>query len=63
MFSFILAFFVFALGAKALSEEGIPLDRTRSLKGTKGKICGVLCILFGLLLVADGIFSIVRMTQ
>jgi hypothetical protein len=63
MFSLILAFFVFALGAKAFSEEGIPLDRTGSLKGSKGKICGALCILLAMALVADGIFTLMRMAQ
>jgi hypothetical protein len=40
-----------ALGIKGFTAAGIPLTKTTSLKGTTGKIVGVLCIVFGVLFV------------
>ncbi|MEQ8788966.1 MAG: hypothetical protein RIC55_21825 [Pirellulaceae bacterium] len=64
MLSWILAVFVFLLGAKAFTKSGIPLTRSKNLHGLGGKICGVLCILFGVFLVFDGLLgtaNIIRM--
>ena len=57
MLSWILAVFVFLLGLKAFTPDGIPLTRNKSLHGLGGKICGILCLLFSGLLVIDGIFG------
>lgn len=64
MLSWILAIFVFILGAKAFSKTGIPLTRHKNLTGAGGKVLGVLCILLGLILALDGalgVASIARM--
>lgn len=64
MLSWVLAVFAFLLGVKAFTKEGIPLTRKKNLHGVGGKICGVLCILFALLLILDGLLgmaNIVRM--
>lgn len=58
MISWLLAIAVFVLGAKAFTPAGIPLTREKSLHGTPGIICGVACILLGLLLVLDGLFGL-----
>ena len=66
MLSWILAVFVFLLGAKAFTKDGIPLTRNKNLHGTGGKICGVLCFLLGIFLVLDGILgtaNIVRLVS
>jgi MFS superfamily sulfate permease-like transporter len=55
MLSWILAIFVFILGAKAFTKDGIPLTRTKKLQGTGGMICGILCMLLGLVFVLDGL--------
>lgn len=35
------------LGIKGFTASGIPLTKTTALKGTQGKIVGVICILAG----------------
>jgi len=59
----ILAFFVFTLGAKAFTKNGIPLTSTKNLHGVGGKVCGVLCILFGLFLVLDGLLGMANIAR
>jgi hypothetical protein len=39
------------LGAKGFTASGIPLSKETTLKGTTGKIVGVICILAGVILV------------
>ena len=63
MLSWILAVFVFLLGAKAFTKAGIPLTKTKNLQGVGGKICGVLCILLGLFLVFDGLFGMANIAR
>ena len=63
MISWILAIFVFMLGAKAFTKEGIPLTQTKKLQGPGGKICSVLCILLGLFLVFDGLFGMANIAR
>jgi hypothetical protein len=63
MLSWILAVFVFILGAKAFTKDGIPLTRTKKLQGTGGKVCGVLCILLGLFLVFDGLLGMANIAR
>lgn len=63
MLSWILAVFVFILGAKAFTKDGIPLTRTKKLQGKAGIICGVLCILLGLLLVFDGLLGMASLAR
>ena len=36
------------LGAKGFTASGIPLTKTVTLNGTRGKIVGVICMLAGL---------------
>lgn len=62
MLSLLLAAFVFGLGAKAFTKDGIPLTRQTNLHGTAGVVCGVLCFLLGVVLVLDGPFSIAILT-
>ena len=63
MLSWILAVFVFLLGAKAFTKAGIPLTKTKNLQGVGGKICGVLCILLGLFLVLDGFLGMANIAR
>lgn len=63
MLSWILAIFVFLLGAKAFTKSGIPLTKNKNLTGTGGKILGVLCILFALVLVFDGILGLANLAR
>ena len=39
------------LGVKGFTASGIPLSKTVVLKGTSGKIAGVICILAGILFI------------
>lgn len=39
------------LGIKGFTATGIPLSKTTTLKGTQGKIVGVICIAAGLLFI------------
>lgn len=64
MLGLILGVFVILLGAKAFTEKGIPLTKEKNLTGATAKIIGVICILLGLLFLADGLlasFSIVKL--
>lgn len=63
MISWILAIFVFMLGAKAFTKEGIPLTKTKKLQGPGGKICGVLCVLLGMFLMFDGLFGMANIAR
>lgn len=50
------------LGYKGFTDGGIPISKTIVLRGTSGKIAGVLCIVAGVIfipafLVAIGLFS------
>lgn len=36
------------LGIKGFTASGIPITKTFSLNGTRGKIVGVICVLAGL---------------
>lgn len=63
MLSWLLAIPVFLLGARAFTKEGIPLSRTKNLTGTVGHVCGGFCVLFGVLLVLDGLFGIASLVR
>jgi len=57
MFGLILGVFVIILGAKAFTPSGIPLTKAKNLTGVTAKIIGVVCILLGLVFLADGLFA------
>ena len=63
MISWILAVFVFILGAKAFTPTGIPLTRNKNLQGVPGKVCGVVCLLLGAFLVLDGLFGMASLSR
>jgi len=58
MLSIPLAIAVFFLGIRGFTQAGIPLTRHKHIRGTAGKIAGSLCLLFSLVLLADGLFSL-----
>lgn len=52
------------LGAKAFTETGLPLSKDKNLTGPTAKVIGVVCILLGVVFIADGVlasFSIMRL--
>jgi hypothetical protein len=51
------------LGAKGFAPDGLPLTSKKRLTGTGAKAVGVLCILIGLVFIADGIFSLYALSQ
>ncbi len=57
MLGLILGVFTVILGLKAFSEEGIPLTRTKNLKGGGAKAIGVICIVLGVLFFVSGLIS------
>jgi len=57
MLGLILGVFTILLGVKAFSKDGIPLTRNKNLKGTAGTVIGIVCILLGLLFLADGVLA------
>lgn len=66
MLGIVLGIFVILLGLKAFTEKGIPLTRQKNLTGAGAKVIGVICVLLGLLFIADGAlaaFSVVRILR
>ena len=63
MLSWILAAFIFGLGAKAFTKKGIPLTRTKNLHGVSGTVCGIICMLLGLFFVYDGFLSMAKIAS
>lgn len=63
MVALVLGIVVIALGIKGLSAAGIPLTRQKQLTGHWAKVAGVCCILFGILLLADGAWSLVSLSK
>ena len=45
------------LGVKGFTASGIPLTKTSALKGTQGKIAGVVCIVAGVLFIPLFLFA------
>lgn len=60
MFGIVLGILAILLGATAFTANGLPLTKTKNLTGTPARVIGVICVLFGMLLVAEGIWSTVR---
>jgi len=63
MLSLVLAFVVIGMGIKAMTPAGIPLTRQKQLHGTWAKVAGGFCLLLGVLFLADGVWSIARVTK
>jgi len=57
MLGLVLGVFVIILGAKAFTPNGLPLTKNKQLTGTSAMIVGVVCIVFGVALIADGLFA------
>lgn len=57
MLSFILGGLAILLGAKAFTQNGLPLTRTKNLTGKTAKVIGVACILLGVVFLVDGVLS------
>jgi hypothetical protein len=63
MLGILIGLLPIALGIKAFTREGLPLTRSKNLKGAGGKAIGVVCILLGLAFIADGAFSAWRLAK
>lgn len=63
MLSFLLAIPTFLLGIKAFTPGGLPITRKKSMKGGWAKVIGGGCILFALLLCADGYLGTARIIK
>lgn len=48
------------LGSKGFSERGIPISKGGGLKGTKGKIVGIIFLLWGCGIVAQFVIGLLR---
>lgn len=57
MLGLILGVFVVLLGAKAFTENGIPLTKEKNMTGATAKTIGAVCILLGLAFIADGVLA------
>jgi len=51
------------LGLRGFTRDGLPLTRKKRLTGTPAKVIGVICLLVGLALIADGVYMINKITQ
>lgn len=63
MLGIILGVMTIALGFKAFTPQGLPLTKKKSLAGSTAKVIGVICILLGLMLIVDGVFSTKRIIE
>jgi hypothetical protein len=51
---------VMGLGAKAFSEKGLPLSRTKNLTGIGARIIGTILVVFGLVWIVTGVWAAFR---
>lgn len=51
------------LGAKGFTRDGLPFTSKKRLTGTAAKVVGVICLLVGLALIADGVYSVYEITH
>ena len=51
------------LGAKGFTPDGLPFTSKKRLTGTTAKVVGVICVLIGLLFIADGLYSLSTLTH
>jgi hypothetical protein len=58
--SLVIGFIAIGMGVKAMTPAGIPLTRQKQLHGFWAKVAGGFCLLVGLLMLADGAWSLVR---
>jgi uncharacterized membrane protein YidH (DUF202 family) len=59
MLGILIGLLPIGLGIKAFTRDGLPLTRSKNLKGAGAKTIGVICILVGLAFIADGTFRFI----
>jgi hypothetical protein len=57
MLGILIGLLPIGLGIKAFTRDGLPLTRSKTLKGAAAKAIGVICILVGVAFIAEGTFS------
>ena len=63
MIGIVLGIAAILLGLKGFTPAGLPLTKKKRLTGTTAKILGALCLLLGLALLADGLYSVYTLTH
>jgi hypothetical protein len=51
------------LGLKGFTPAGLPFTKNKRLTGTTAKVVGAACLLLGLALIADGLYSVYTLTH
>lgn len=63
MIGIVIGIAAILLGLKGFTRDGLPFTKNKRLTGTTAKVVGAVCLLLGLALLADGLYSVYTLTH